>query len=210
MIAPSTEEKDKKPIMITNETYQMQDAAQTLTKSLRETNQTIADSAVAAQERNVAFAQITFENGIEVLKSHAEGTRSLTRVLAEEPQAAFQTLTDSVLSAQERNIKFAQSIYRNWTEVTKSHAEGTRSLAQSLTAQTRKQQEAWQALAQESLKASIGFFSSPLAYYQETFGIVESATRQGLEHFQKVTNQAFDSVQKATQQTVATVQEAGQ
>ena len=46
--------------------------------------QTMAESAVAASERNVKFAQSFLENGTEVLRSHVEGTRTLMQTLTEE------------------------------------------------------------------------------------------------------------------------------
>ena len=64
----------------------MNETTRELIDSLRETSKTIADSAIAAQEHNVAFAQNILENGVEVLKSHAESTRSLMQELSEQPR----------------------------------------------------------------------------------------------------------------------------
>src|SRR5690349_10117181 len=111
------------------------EVALSLSKSVREANQAIADSIIAAQERNLKFAQSILENGIEVLKSYAEDTRTLTQELVEQPQkqqGVFQSLADSAVTAQERNVKFAQSVIRSGTEVLKSHAEDTRTLMQTL------------------------------------------------------------------------------
>ncbi len=52
--------------------------------SLREANQAITQSVVAAQERNVKFAQSLFTSGVEVLKSHAEGTQALLQELEQQ------------------------------------------------------------------------------------------------------------------------------
>ncbi|MDQ6662405.1 MAG: hypothetical protein M3Z24_15755, partial [Chloroflexota bacterium] len=43
----------------------------------------VVNNTVAAQERNIRFVQGVFENGIEVLKSHADSTRSLMNTVAE-------------------------------------------------------------------------------------------------------------------------------
>ena len=78
------------------------EATRSLIQSLRESNQAIVDSAVAAQERNAKFAQSVLENGIEVLKSHAESTRSLTHTLLEQSQnqrEAFRTLAQESIEA---------------------------------------------------------------------------------------------------------------
>ena len=58
--------------------------AKNLIKSVQETNKAIADTAVTTQERNLAFAQSVLENGIEVLRSHAESARTLMQELVEQ------------------------------------------------------------------------------------------------------------------------------
>src|SRR5205823_3442321 len=63
---------------------QANEAARNLMKSVQETNKAIADTAITTQERNLAFAQSVLENGIEVLKSHAESTRTLMQELVEQ------------------------------------------------------------------------------------------------------------------------------
>jgi len=120
------------------------EAALNLARMVRETNQAVMQSAVAAQERNIRFAQSIFENGIEVLKSHAEGTRTLMHAAEEQkdPQEVLHSVMTSTAEAQERNIKFAQSVFENGVEVLKSHAENTRSLMQTVVKQAQEQQEA--------------------------------------------------------------------
>ncbi len=177
------------------------EAAWNLSQSVRETNQAIADSAVAAQERNMKFAQGIFENGVELLKSHAEDTRAMMEEFVGEPekdQALFRTLANSAVAAQERNVKFAQNFLQNGTEVLKSHAESTRALMQTLAGQSQKQQEAFQSLARETWDAYMGFFSAPLSYYEQTLETAESIARQGVETAQKIARQGLETAQKAT------------
>lgn len=185
------------------------EATLNLIKSLRDTNKAIADSAVAAQERNVAFAQSILENGIEVLKSHAESTRALMQELTAQAQKqpgqpggpeGFQAVVERTIAAQERNTKFAQSILENGIEVLKNQVGFTRTLMHELEQQARKQQDTFQALAQESLDAYIGFLRAPFSYYQQALDAAETATRAGLENFQKATRQGLENIQKATQQ----------
>ena len=121
------------------------EATWNLTESLRETNQAIVESAVEAQKRNLAFAQNTFENGVELLKSHADSTRNLISEQSGKSQkqaADFQTWADSAIAAQERNVRYAQSIVQNGTDVLKSHVDSTRSLLQTLA----EDRGSWQAL----------------------------------------------------------------
>jgi uncharacterized membrane protein YvbJ len=178
------------------------DATWNLSKAVSETNQAIADSLVTAQERNIKFAQGVFENEVELLRSHAEHTRSLMEEFVGEPekgQAFFQTLANSAVAAQERNVKFAQNLLENGTELLKVHGESAHSLMQTLAEQTQKQQEAFQSLARETWDAYLGFFSSPFSYYQQALETAESIAWQGVETAQKITRQGVEAAQKATQ-----------
>jgi hypothetical protein len=177
------------------------DAAWSLSTSVRESNQAIADSFVSAQERNMKFAQSTFENEVELLKSHADQTRSFMEEFVGEPeksQAFFQSMANGAVAAQERNVKFAQNLLENGTELLKFHGESTRTLMQTLAEQSQKQQEAFQMLARETWDAYMGFFSSPLSYYQQTLDTAESIALQGVETAQKITRQGMEAAQKAT------------
>jgi len=179
------------------------EAAWSLSKSVREVNQAIADSAVAAQERNLKFLQGVFETGVEVLKTHAEDTRVLTQELVEQPQkeqGIFQSVADSAVAAQERNVRYTQNVLQSGTELLKSHTESTRTLVQTMIEQTQKQQEAFQVLARESFDAYVEFLYAPFSYYEETLETAESIARQGVETAQRITRQGIDAAQKATRQ----------
>jgi len=186
---------------MTRNQNKVNDAPWSLSKSVRESNQAITDSVVAAQERNMKFAQSVFENEVELLKSHADHTRSFMEEFIGEPeksQAFFQTIANSAVAAQERNVKFAQYLLENGTELLKSHSESTRTLMQTLAEQTQIQQEAFQTLARETWDAYMGFFSSPFSYYQQALETAESIVWQGAETAQKITRQGAEAAQKAT------------
>src|SRR5690349_18093561 len=120
---------------MTRNQNKVSDATWNLSKSVRETNQAVADSFVSAQERNMKFAQSIFENEVELLKSHADHTRSFMEEFIGEPeksQAFFQSMANGAVAAQERNVKFAQNLLENGTELLKSHGESTRTLMQTL------------------------------------------------------------------------------
>jgi hypothetical protein len=188
----------------------LNEAAWNLSNAVREANQAIANSAVAAQERNMKFAQSTFENGVEVLKSHAESTRAMMDELVQEPskdRAIFQSVADNAVAAQERNVRFAQSLVQNGTEVLKSHAEDTRALMQTLAEQSQKQQEAFQVLVRESMDAYLDYFYAPFSYYEQTLETAGSIARQGVETAQKIARQGMEAVQRATRQTVQSATE---
>lgn len=185
-----------------------------LLAALREANKAVADSTMEAQQRNIAFAQSILENGVELLKSHAEDTRALmqdlvTRGKEQNWQAGFQEAVESAVAAQERNTKFVQGVFENGIEVLKSQVGVTRTLMQELEQQAQKQQDAFQTLAHESLEAYLGFVRAPFAYYQQAFEAAEVATREGLASFQKAARQGVETMQKAAKQAQSTAAKTG-
>src|SRR5258708_7625945 len=83
------------------------EAALHLVQSFREANQAVAESIVASQERNVKFAQSIFTSGVEILKSHVEGTQALVQKIeqqTQQQQEAFQSLLQSLGQDMGREI----------------------------------------------------------------------------------------------------------
>jgi hypothetical protein len=180
-------------------------------ESLRETDQAITESAVAAQERNMRYAQTTFESGIEVLKSYAEETRSLLNEVVEQPhkpQEVSQLVVDKVVAAQERGMRYTQSILENGSEVWKSHAEGTRALMQTLLEQSKKQQGALQTLFHETTNAYLDFWRAPFTYYQQALNAAESIAWQNIDTARKVTREGFNVAERTTHEGFEAMQEA--
>jgi len=181
---------------------EVSEATENLIESIREENKAFADTVVAAQERNWKFAQGVFENEVELLKSHAESTRTMMEKPVREPekgQPRFQSVADGVVAAQERNLKFVQAFLEDGSELLKSHVESTRTLMQILTEQSQKQREALQVLARGTWTWDTyrGFFSSPLSYYEKAMETYESLARQGVETAQKIAGQGLEPVEKA-------------
>lgn len=139
--------------------------------------------------------------------------------LVEAFRDANEALVESLVVAQERNLKYAQSVFESTIEVLKSQVAGMRSLMEQ---QAKKQQEAFQKLTPESVASSapdtyFGLFSIPLAYFQQILDLLESVSRQGLESFQKatesfeqVTQQGLKQWQEAAQQTQRAIQKPGE
>lgn len=193
---------------MTKNKNQFNDAASSLSESVRETNQAIADSAVAAQERNMRFVRGVYDNSVEVLKSHAESSRSLMQELMGQPekrQEIMQTVADSAVAAQERNMKLVQSNLQSGSELLKSHVESSRALAQKFAEQVQRQQETWQALARESMDTYMNFFFAPFSYYQQALETAESIAMQGVETARRITRQGMATAQRVTNQEKQTV-----
>jgi len=177
------------------------EATEELSESVREANRALADSVVAVQERNWKFAQSVFEDEVELFKSHTESTRTVLEKLvgeSEKGQPLFQSVADSAVAARERNLKFVQGVLENGTEVLRSHAEGTRTLMQTLTEQSQKQREAFGVIARGAWDAYMGFLSSPFSYYERAFETAESMATQGVDTVQKMARQGMGTAEKAT------------
>lgn len=190
------------------------EAAAKLITSVQDTNKAIADSTVTTLERNLSFAQNVLENGVEVLKSHAESSRSLMQEFVEQARnrqvgpGALKSLVDSTIAAQERNTKLAQSILENGVEVLKSQASVAQSLVQDLGQQFQIQQDAFQVLARESMDAYKDFVFAPLTFWQQAMNTAEAATVEGYQNFQKATQQGMDVMQKTAHQAASMTNQA--
>lgn len=120
------------------------EAALRMLESLRQANQAVAESVVAAQERNVKFAQSMFTNGAEVLKNHAEGTQAMLQTLEQQTQKQqelFQKLVQEL--GQEARTELEQQM--------KQQQENFHTLVHQFEQQTQKQQEAFQKWIQSSM-----------------------------------------------------------
>ena len=129
----------------------------------------------------------------------------IPETLVEAFRETNQSITKSIVTAQERNIKFAQSTLANAMEVFKHHMESTSALMKELEEQTQKQQETFQQLM-PGFEAYRDFFRAPLASYQQMLAAAETSTRQGLESFQK----AIEYFQEAAQQGMENFQKTTQ
>jgi len=112
-----------------------------------------------------------------------------------------QTLAENLVAAQKRNLKYAQSVFESTIALLKDHVESTRSLLEQWEQQAQKQPE-----DPGGVESYFRFFRAPLSAYQQVIEVVETASKQSLESFQK----AAGSFEKAVQQGQKHLQEAGQ
>jgi hypothetical protein len=94
---------------------------------------------------------------------------------AEAIKESYQALADRSVSAQELNAQLTQNFFNGVINNLRTQAESNRALANDLIEQQRKQQEASQALTQESVNAYTDFLNSMFAYYR---GNLDEAQRQ--------------------------------
>ncbi len=119
----------------------LNEAAKHMIESLREANQAVAESVIAAR-------------GVEVLKSHAEGT-----------QALLQELDQQTKKQQEAFLKLeqelGQDVRQQLEQQMQKQQENFRKLAQELQLQAQNQQEAFQKLIQASMEVSKNLLHTP-------------------------------------------------
>jgi hypothetical protein len=82
---------------------------------------------------------------------------------AEAIKESYQAIADRSVSAQELNAQLTQDFFNGVINNLRTQAESNRALAEDLIEQQRKQQEASQALTQESVNAYMDFLNSVFA-----------------------------------------------
>jgi paraquat-inducible protein B len=121
-----------------------------------------------------------------------------------------QTVANTLVAVQDRNMRFAQSIFLSGVEVLENQIENTRNLTQEWEQQVQKQQEAYQKLAYATVDIYMNFLRAPLSFYQQFMDATQTATRRGIEFAQSTTRQSVDAAAQAAQRTTRQAQEAAQ
>ncbi len=97
---------------------------------------------------------------------------------AEAIKESYQALADRSVSAQELNAQLTQDFFNGVINNLRTQAESNRVLAEDLIEQQRKQQEASQALTQESVNAYTDFLNSMFSYYRGSLNEAQRSARQ--------------------------------
>jgi hypothetical protein len=91
---------------------------------------------------------------------------------------SYQALAERGVSAQELNAQLTQDFFNGVINNLRTQAENNRALAEDLIEQQRKQQEASQALTQESVNAYMDFLNSMFAFPREGMQTVGRAAQE--------------------------------
>jgi hypothetical protein len=97
---------------------------------------------------------------------------------AEAIKESYQALADRSVSAQELNAQLTQDFFNGVINNLRTQAESNRALAEDLIEQQQKQQEASQALTQESVNAYMDFLNSMFSYYQGSLDEAQRSAKQ--------------------------------
>ncbi len=92
---------------------------------------------------------------------------------------SFKVAVDHAVALQERNAKFAQTVFESGTREIRQQAESNRALAQELIERVEQQREAFQTVVEESVEAYMDLAFAPLAYYKQGLRLVESEVTEG-------------------------------
>jgi hypothetical protein len=103
-----------------------------------------------------------------------EATEKFAQSLTE----AYRVVAGRSVSAQELNAQLTQDFFNGVINNLRTQAESNRALAEDLIEQQRKQQEASQALTQESVDAYMDFLGSMFAFPRQSPQATEHATRE--------------------------------
>ena len=91
---------------------------------------------------------------------------------------SYQALAARWVSAQELSAQLTQEFFNGVINNLRTQAESNRALAEDLVEQQRRQQEASQALTQESVHAYMDFLNSMFSYYRGSLDEAQRSTRQ--------------------------------
>jgi hypothetical protein len=97
------------------EEKQINETVLELVKSFQETNQAMAASIVAAQERNMKRVQVVYQSALEALEGQAEGTHTLMEELrqhARRQQEIFQKMSSQEVF--QKAVKVSMDTYMNF------------------------------------------------------------------------------------------------
>jgi aromatic ring-opening dioxygenase LigB subunit len=97
---------------------------------------------------------------------------------AEAIKESYQALSERSVSAQELNAQLTQDFFNGVIDNLRTQAENNRALAEDLIEQQRKQQEASQALTQESVNAYTEFLNSMFSYYRGSLDEAQRSARK--------------------------------
>jgi hypothetical protein len=98
---------------------------------------------------------------------------------AEAIKESYQAIAERSVSAHELNAQLTQEFFNGVINNLRTQAENNRALAEDLIAQQRKQQEASQALTQESVGAYMDFLNSMFSFAQGSMEAAQRDPREG-------------------------------
>ena len=170
----------------------MTHTAREMTEAQRDSYEALAENLAASQKRTIGLAN----DGLKFFRLQEENAK-----------AAQQWFATSVRLAQlqQRNAEFLRGWASDAVEALREQTEHNVRTAEAFARSARKQQEGFQALAQQLAEAYEGFFFSPFNLAQQGLRTAQQATERvterGLQATQQVARQGLRVAEEATEQT---------
>ncbi len=95
---------------------------------------------------------------------------------AEAITESYRAVAERTVSAQQLNAELTQAFFNGVIENLHAQAQGNRAMTEELVEGQRRQQEAAQALAQESVGSYMEFLNSMFSYYQDNLERAQRGT----------------------------------
>jgi hypothetical protein len=190
-IAASTYYHGGMLVEITTNIDRMTRTAREMTEAQRDSYEALAENLAASQKRTVGLAN----DGLKFFRLQESSARAAQEWFANGAR---------LFRVQQRNAEFLRGWTSDAVEAAREQTEHNVRTAEAFVRSARKQQEGFQALAQEWTGAYRDFFS-PFAYAREGLRTVQRATQQaaeqGLQATQQVARQGLRVAEEATEQT---------
>jgi len=122
---PGNKERDK---IVVEE--KVSETTQKLNQFWCETGQAVVQSSFDVQNRSIQYAQSSFTDAIETLKSHIDASQQWMQ--SPDQREALPSLMESGVEAYKRNVALLQRITERGTETFRTNAEVVRDLAQTV------------------------------------------------------------------------------
>ena len=184
-----------KPVATTTNVDKMTRTAREMTEAQRDSYEALAENLAASQKRTIGLAN----DGLKFFRLQESNVR-----------AAQEWFATSVRLAQlqQRNAELVRGWTSDAVEAAREQTEHNVRTAEAFARSARKQQEGFQALAQQLAEAYEGFFFSPFNLAQQGLRTAQQATEQGLEATERVTERGLQATQQVARQGLRVAEEA--
>jgi hypothetical protein len=128
-LLPGNKERDK---IVVEE--KVSETTQKLNQFWCETGQAVVQSSFDVQNRSIQYAQRSFSDAIDTLKSHIEVSQQWLHMANKSPdqREALPSLMESGVEAYKRNVALLQRVTEHGTETFRANTEVVRDLAQTV------------------------------------------------------------------------------
>jgi len=116
---------------------------------------------------------------------------------------ASQALAESLSTTQERNLKYAQTVFESTMALLRDHAESARAVLKQWEQQAEKQH-----VDPKVAESYMSLFRAPLTAYQQTLEVVEAASHESIASFKKATESFEKALKQGREQWEETARKA--